>query len=60
VFFETAGGEVSHVGVAIGGDQFVHAPNARGLVRVNRLTTGYWADRVVGARRLVETPSNTQ
>jgi peptidoglycan DL-endopeptidase LytE len=60
VFFETAGGEVSHVGIAIGGDKFVHAPNARGLVRVNRLTTGYWADRVVGARRLLDTPSNTQ
>jgi cell wall-associated NlpC family hydrolase len=60
VFFETAGGEAGHVGIAIGGDQFVHAPNARGLVRVNRLTTGYWADRIVGARRLLDTPSNTQ
>ena len=30
VFFETQGDEVSHVGIAIGGDQFVHAPNSRG------------------------------
>ena len=60
VFFETAGDDVSHVGIAIGGDKFVHAPNARGLVRVNRLTSGYWAERATGARRLVDTPSNTQ
>lgn len=60
VFFETADGEVGHVGIAIGGDQFVHAPNARGLVRINRLTTGYWAERAIGARRLVDTASNTQ
>jgi hypothetical protein len=60
VFFETQGGEVSHVGIALGGDQFVHAPNARGQVRINRLTSGYWADRVVGARRLVAAPTDSQ
>lgn len=60
VFFETQGGEVSHVGIALGGDQFVHAPNARGTVRINRLTAGYWADRAVGARRLVAGPTDTQ
>ena len=60
VFFETQGGEVSHVGIAIGGDQFVHAPNSRGQVRISRLTSGYWADRAVGARRLVATPTDTQ
>lgn len=53
VFFETQGDDVSHVGIAIGGDQFVHAPNARGVVRISRLTSGYWGDRAVGARRLV-------
>ena len=60
VFFETQGDEVSHVGIAIGGDQFVHAPNARGEVRISRLTSGYWADRASGARRLVATPTDTQ
>jgi cell wall-associated NlpC family hydrolase len=60
VFFETEDARVSHVGIAIGGDQFVHAPNARGVVRVNRLTSGYWAERVVAARRLIASPSDTQ
>ena len=60
VFFETQGDEVSHVGIAIGGDQFVHAPNSRGQVRISRLTSGYWADRAIGARRLVAAPTDTQ
>jgi peptidoglycan endopeptidase LytE len=60
VFFETDGSQVSHVGIAIGGDQFVHAPNSRGVVRVNRLTAGYWGDRAVGARRVTPSPLATR
>jgi peptidoglycan endopeptidase LytE len=60
VFFETDGSEVSHVGIAIGGDQFVHAPNSRGVVRISRLTAGYWGDRAVAARRLTPSPAATQ
>ena len=52
IFFTTEGRRVSHVGIAIGGDQFVHAPNARGNVRVDSLATGYWGERVSGARRV--------
>jgi peptidoglycan DL-endopeptidase CwlO len=52
VFFETVSRGASHVGMAIGGDQFVHAPSSRGVVRVERLTASYWASRFVGARRL--------
>jgi cell wall-associated NlpC family hydrolase len=52
VFFTTEGRHVSHVGIVIGGDQFVHAPNARGIVRVDSLSSGYWSDRVTGARRV--------
>jgi cell wall-associated NlpC family hydrolase len=59
VFFETQGSDVSHVGIAIGGDQFVHAPNARGVVRISRLTSGYWGDRAVGARRITAGPRGT-
>jgi cell wall-associated NlpC family hydrolase len=51
VFFDTSGG-VSHVGLAIGADQFVHAPSARGEVRVERLTSSYWRPRFIGARRV--------
>ena len=52
IFFETVSPGASHVGVAIGGDQFVHAPSSRGVVRVERFTVGYWAMRFVGARRV--------
>jgi cell wall-associated NlpC family hydrolase len=52
VFFTTEGRDVSHVGIVIGGDRFVHAPNARGTVRIDSLTSGYWGERIAGARRV--------
>lgn len=52
VFFATAGAGASHVGIAIGGDQFVHAPSTTGVVRVERFSLPYWAQRYVGARRI--------
>jgi cell wall-associated NlpC family hydrolase len=57
IFFATStnsgnSGAVSHVGLAIGGDEFVHAPSSRGEVRVERLTAPYWASRYIGARRI--------
>lgn len=53
LFFETVARGASHVGVAIGGDQFVHAPSSQGVVRVERYTSSYWAARFVGARRVI-------
>ena len=52
VFFRTEGRSVSHVGMSIGGDEFVHAPSARGEVRVERLGSSYWRPRFAGARRV--------
>ena len=52
VFFRTEGRSVSHVGLSIGGDEFVHAPNSRGDVRVERLGSDYWWKRFAGARRI--------
>ena len=52
VFFETVSKGASHVGIAIGGDEFVHAPSSKGVVRIERLSTEYWAKRWVGARRI--------
>jgi cell wall-associated NlpC family hydrolase len=51
VFFNTQGASPSHVGIALGGDQFVHAPSSTGEVRVERLSTTYWSGRFVGIRR---------
>ena len=53
VFFTTVAPGASHVGVAIGGDEFVHAPSSAGLVRVEHLGASYWSSRFVGARRVL-------
>jgi cell wall-associated NlpC family hydrolase len=52
VFFSTTEPGASHVGMAIGGDQFVHAPSSTGVVRVEHLSANYWSMRFLGARRL--------
>jgi len=52
LFFATTDPGPSHVGIAIGGDEFVHAPSSSGVVRVEHLTAAYWAQRYVGARRV--------
>lgn len=52
VFFSTVAPGASHVGIVIGGDQFVHAPSERGVVRVETLSARYWASRFIGARRV--------
>ncbi len=52
LFFSTEAPGASHVGMAIGGDQFVHAPSSRGIVRVERLSASYWSSRYMGAKRM--------
>jgi cell wall-associated NlpC family hydrolase len=52
VFFETVSRGASHVGIALGNDQFVHAPSSRGVVRTESYSIDYWKQRYVGARRL--------
>jgi cell wall-associated NlpC family hydrolase len=51
VFFRTNRRGISHVGVYVGGNCFVHAANRRKHVRVDELT-GYYARRYVTARRV--------
>lgn len=61
VFFETVGSGPSHVGIALGAGEFVHAPSSRGVVRVESYTkTGYWAARWLGARRITLSSQSTQ
>ena len=59
LFFETVSRGASHVGVAIGGDEFIHAPSSNGVVRVERFTSSYWSRRFVGARRIAPATINT-
>jgi cell wall-associated NlpC family hydrolase len=53
VFFSTTAPGPTHVGMVVGGGQFVHAPSSAGVVRVERLSAGYWAARLIGARRIL-------
>jgi cell wall-associated NlpC family hydrolase len=53
LFFSTVSAGPSHVAIAIGGDEFVHAPSSVGQVRVERLSASYWSSRFVGARRVM-------
>jgi cell wall-associated NlpC family hydrolase len=52
LFFSTVARGASHVGIALEGGEFVHAPSSNGVVRVERLDAAYWSRRFVGARRL--------
>lgn len=52
LFFAIEGPGASHVGIALGGDSFVHAPSTSGVVRVERFAVRYWSERFVGARRI--------
>jgi len=52
LFFTTVAPGASHVGISLGGDEFVHAPSSTGVVRVEHVNTQYWSQRFVGARRI--------
>ena len=52
IFFSTTEPGPSHVGIAVGGDEFVHAPSSTGVVRVEHIASSYWSPRYLGARRV--------
>lgn len=53
VFFGSSG-QVSHVGIYVGGGRFVHAPSSGGTVRMDHLDGPYWRDHYSGAKRVVQ------
>ena len=52
IYFSTVGEGATHVGLVVDDEQFVHAPSSQGVVRVERFGTRYWADRLVGVKRV--------
>jgi hypothetical protein len=42
-----------HVGIAIGGDKFIHAPSSGGRVRIDSLAAPPYSKGYLGARRII-------
>jgi cell wall-associated NlpC family hydrolase len=53
IFFETTRGKVSHVGIYIGYNDFIHASSSRGVI-ISSLNEPYWGERYIGLRRILE------
>jgi len=52
VFFNTYGG-ISHVGIYVGDDNFIHATVPGDIVRISSLNSSYYRSRYVTARRIM-------
>ncbi len=53
VFFRTERDRISHVGVFIGHNEFIHASTSRGVI-ISNLGEKYWSQRFAGARRILK------
>ena len=48
VFFDSLG----HVGIYIGGGNFIHAPHTGDVVKISSLSESWYTENYVGARRI--------
>ncbi|OLS38949.1 hypothetical protein BTR22_04710 [Alkalihalophilus pseudofirmus] len=53
VFFNTSGSGVSHAGIYIGSNQFIHAATSRGVSIASINDPYYWGSRYIGAKRVL-------
>lgn len=56
VFFDTNGsnnGVINHVGIYMGGGQMIHNTPSSNGVAINSITSGYWSQHYVTARRVL-------
>lgn len=54
VFFKTPQNSFAHVGIYVGENKFVHAPQTGEYVRVEDMSDIFWQERLSGARRVIE------
>ncbi len=52
VFFNTTGHGVSHVGMYIGSNRFIHTSTSKGVMISSIHDPAYWGSRYLGARRV--------
>lgn len=53
VFFKTAGPRrISHVGMYVGNDRFIHAPRTGKRIEITSLSNKYWSSKYATARRV--------
>ena len=52
VFFRTSGNRISHVGMYVGNDRFIHAPRTGKNIEITSLSHKYWNSRYATARRV--------
>lgn len=59
VFFKTRrSSRINHVGIYAGNGKFIHSSSGKGQVRVDNLNSGYYASRMVTAKRVAK-PTST-
>ena len=53
LFKGSSGDGIGHVGIYIGGGEFIHASNPKGGVKITELDSSYYSTRYVAARRVL-------
>jgi hypothetical protein len=59
LFFADPGRPISHVGLYLGGDDLIHASTGQGEVVVANLSSRWFRERLVGARRVITSSTAT-
>lgn len=60
VFFNTSGKGVSHAGIYIGSNQFIHSSTSNGVSVSSINDPYYWGDKYIGAKRVLEQSQTTE